>query len=124
MAALHASLEFSCHHSLDTLGEGDLVIEGVESMQLDLVLPLPGAPRQHLGCQLRELCLEVCHLLAMADGVGLEAGYAPLELTALGAVGAAADGAEVLERRACGVEPPLSALAAVLLPGERLDRWR
>ena len=76
--------------------------EGFESLELGAVSSLPAFAGPHPGFDLRASLYEVGQLLFVPVDLCCEVVDAMFEVAAFGAVGYAADGAEVVEGSACG----------------------
>src|SRR3546814_13589757 len=82
-ALFDAAFEFSGCDAVEALGEVDLAVQGVEAVQVCGVLSFPGAPGQHVWCELGELRLAVGGGRFVPGDVGLEPGDALIGVAAL-----------------------------------------
>ena len=111
---------FACVDPVGGFGRPDLMVEGVELVEVLTVFVFPAATGRREWLEALEFGVQFGEFLGMTVDVGFEAGDAAFEFFAFGPVGVSADGAEVADHRVCSFEPPPCAAAPVLLRADSL----
>lgn len=101
---------------METLTDVDLSVEEDKPVEIGLMVAFPRGARVHPGRDICQLSLDGDEHVVVALDIAFEPDDAALDLSALGSVGAASEGAKVVKFLAGEVKSPLGAVPVGLLP--------